>query len=83
VEVTSDPFEWTGTASGGRYRAEVRVDGKPRTVTANLWMDAPVTPPPSGCGCSSMDGWPLLALLLRPRRRGGLRQRFALPPRTP
>jgi hypothetical protein len=63
-----------------RLRAEVRVDGAPRTVTSHLWLspDSPPGPPvvaekaaPRGCpGCSTLDAGPLLGLwLLRPRRR--------------
>jgi hypothetical protein len=71
AEVTSDPFELSDVVSGGgRFRAEVQIDGQPRTVTANLWVSSPVTPPPMGCGCSG--GAELLgfgALLLLRRRR--------------
>lgn len=69
AEVTSDPFELTDTASGGRYRAEAQIAGQPRTVTGNLWVESPVNPPPMGCSCGGGGELLVLALLLL-RRRG-------------
>jgi hypothetical protein len=45
-------------AEGGRFRAEVRLGGEPRTVTNNLWLT--LTPKPAQA-CSTTPG--LLALL--------------------
>lgn len=67
TEVTADPFEWADVVSGGgRFRAEAQIDGQPRTVTGNLWVESPVEPPPkTGCGCSGGgELWLLLAALL-------------------
>lgn len=63
--VTSDPCELTAVvsppASGQRrVRAELRVDGKPRTLTSHLWIERgrpPGGPDPkwsesSGCACT-------------------------------
>jgi hypothetical protein len=62
-----------------RLRAEVRVEGAPRTVTSHLWLapDSPPGPPvvvekaaPRGCpGCSTGGGVALLALVALSRRR--------------
>lgn len=85
VTITSDPFtdEHVLEAPAGRSaraRAEVRVDGAPRTVTSHLWLapDSPPGPPvvgakagARGCqGCTVSDAAPLalLAVLLRRRR---------------
>lgn len=71
ADVTSDPFEFTDTASAGRYRAEVQISGQPRTVTANLWVSDPVDPPmPMGCSCASAPELLAIALgLMLVRRR--------------
>lgn len=55
----------------GRYRAEVRIDGAPRTLTANLWVEQPIAPPQkTGCSVGSgVAGWLLVSALLRRRRR--------------
>ncbi|MFO0599886.1 MAG: CehA/McbA family metallohydrolase [Myxococcaceae bacterium] len=48
----------------GRYRAELRVNGEPRTVTNNLWVVSTM-PPAKNAGCSSvpLEGLCLLAAL--------------------
>lgn len=70
IPVDADPFEAsievTPSAEGEtRWRAEVLVDGRIRTVTSNLWFrwgeepTEPVEPPTddaSGCGCSAATG---------------------------
>lgn len=68
VEITSDPFvierEVFAPAEGEtRWRAEVHVDGHPRTVTGHIWI-APAVPD-SGCGCAGagVSALPLLALV--------------------
>lgn len=72
AEVTTDPFELADVVNGGgRFRAEVQLEGQPRTVTANLWVESPVAPPPPGCGCDGGTGLLLFAalgLLRRPQR---------------
>lgn len=59
-------------AASGRYRAEARIDGQPRTLTANLWLTIaePVAPPQS-CGCHSLDARGVLLLLFVAGRRRG------------
>ncbi len=60
VEVTADPFvhelAFAAPVEGEqRVRAEVLVEGKPRTVTSHLWL-APAQGEPlgeTGCGCTS------------------------------
>lgn len=54
-----------------RVRAEVRVAQQPRTVTSHVWLgervdlpSAPRTRTPVGCACSSVEGWPLIFLVL-------------------
>ena len=70
AEVTSDPFELADVVNGGgRFRAELQIDGQPRTVTANLWVESPVAPPPTGCGCGGGTELILLAALGLLRRR--------------
>lgn len=72
VAVDADPFTWRDLASAGRYRAEAHVDGQPRTVTANLWVEQPTEPPPpAGCGCGAdvSGAWGLFALWVARRRR--------------
>lgn len=76
IDIGADPFEATRTlaapdVSERRLRAEVWVNGYPRTVTGHLWVkkgDAP-----RGCGCGT-GALPLslaaLVLLARARRRG-------------
>jgi hypothetical protein len=80
--VLRDGFEWksydvagadeTFTESlteGGRFRAEVRINSDPRTVTNNLWVTLVEKPP---AGCSSVDAslCGALALLLLRCRSG-------------
>lgn len=40
-----------GAGAESRVRAELHVDGRPRTVTSHLFL-APPAPAPSGCGCN-------------------------------
>ncbi|MFT3706068.1 MAG: CehA/McbA family metallohydrolase [Archangium sp.] len=47
-------------AEGGRYRAEVRINSAPRTVTNNLWVTLVPKPP---AGCSTIDAPLMLALV--------------------
>jgi MYXO-CTERM domain-containing protein len=72
TKVTSDPFLLERDAVApeqgeDRYRVEVWVEGRPRTVTSHLWVartaDARGVPGPvpqveqeSGCGCRSAPG---------------------------
>lgn len=66
LPVTADPFEATfpievPVAGTVRYRAEVLVDGAPRTVTNHLWVTRPSS---DGCGCGAGAGaWPVLGVL--------------------
>jgi hypothetical protein len=69
VDVIADPFDLADIAAAGRFRAEVQIDGQPRTVTANLWVESPVEPPKTGCGCSGGGELVLLASLVLLRRR--------------
>ncbi len=63
AEVTEDPFKLVEAAvGGGRFRAEAQLDGQPRTVTGNLWVESPTEPPPKGCGCGA--GSELFVLLI-------------------
>lgn len=70
--IDADPFTLTrlvtAPADGvSRWRAEVRVEGAPRTVTGHVWLRAPT---PTGCGCSSVEPVLIAAFaLLAPRRR--------------
>lgn len=71
-----------------RFRAEVWLDGRPRTVTSHLFVaetaavrgipGAPPPAPPTGCGCASGTGalapLALAALLLVLRARRSVRQ---------
>ena len=71
TDVTADPFELVDIVGIGRYRAEAQIDGQPRTVTANLWVEAsPVLPAKTGCSCNSGGELSvLLVVLLRLFRR--------------
>ena len=72
VEVDADPFTATlsvAAAEAGRVRAEVMVDGYPRTVTSHLWLasDAADAGAPPECGCAGSArpaGWLALPALL-------------------
>ncbi len=84
VKVMSDPFMLEKDVSApeqgeDRYRVEVWVEGRPRTVTSHLWVartaEARGTPGPapavvpaesSNCGCGTSPGWslPMLGLVL-------------------
>jgi hypothetical protein len=84
VLVDADPFTATlymAAADAGRVRAEVMVDGHPRTVTSHLWLaadDVEVAPTPE-CGCAGTArpaGWLALPALL-----AALAQRRARRPR--
>lgn len=58
VPVSGDPFDVTLSVDGpARVRAEVDVDGKPRTVTAYRWLTGAASHGP-GCSCalSRADG---------------------------
>jgi hypothetical protein len=81
IDTDSFTDERTLDAPAGRsvrLRAEVRVDGAPRTVTSHLWLapDSPPGPPvvvakpaPRACpGCSAVELTPLWALLWLRRR---------------
>jgi len=93
VEVDADDFKatesMTAPATGSDWwRAEVWVDGQPRTVTGHLWQAKgdPVVPMKTGCSATAISPL-LLALLLWARRRSkrdrqlGLRQQHR-PPRA-
>jgi hypothetical protein len=77
--VTSDPFTltWQAPRAAERVRAEIRIDGSPRTVTSHLWLEdgpKPDTDDGRRCGCASGTGlgapWALsIAVLLAWRRR--------------
>jgi MYXO-CTERM domain-containing protein len=90
LEVTSDDFvverDVTAPEHGeDRFRVEVWMNGRPRTITSHLWVartadmrgvpgPVPRLPEPSGCGCGSAPGWStgvlaLLVLALGRRRR--------------
>ncbi len=80
VEVTEDPFvleqDVTAPEQGeDRFRVEVWVSGRPRTVTSHLWVarsaemrgvpgPVPTAPEAMGCGCGSTPGWGLAGLTL-------------------
>ncbi len=69
VEVVGDSFEHRQPLTeGGRYRAEVQLEGEPRTITNNLWVS--LVARPEGCGCASGSEllWLLAVVLLRERR---------------
>lgn len=75
VPVSADPFNTSATVavpeSGEtRVRAEVWVDGQPRTVSGHVFLSYQPEPP-KGCGCSStgLDALGLLALAGAWRRR--------------
>ena len=58
VGIDADPFVATlvlTPAEAGRVRAEVMVEGYPRTVTSHLWLaeGAAIEAPPPACGCAS------------------------------
>jgi hypothetical protein len=56
---------------GARYRAEVHVDGVPRTITGHVWV-AVVPQAPGGCGCAQGEvgaAVPVVWLIFRRRRR--------------
>lgn len=74
--VDADPFtfRWAAPDDPVRVRAEIRIDGAPRTVTSHVWLDeAPPAPKgePERCGCASEAGgaWGGLVLLLAAVRR--------------
>lgn len=70
TDVTEDPFQLVDLVTVGRYRAEVQIGGQPRTVTGNLWLEAPPpSPPKTGCGCNSEGGLVVVLLLVLLRRR--------------
>jgi uncharacterized protein (TIGR03382 family) len=61
VLVDATPFVLTDSlAEGGRYRAEVRLQDQPRTVTNNLWLTLVSKP----MGCDSTGAPVLLAVAL-------------------
>ena len=68
VLALSSPFPASGES---RVRAELHVEGQPRTVTSHLYLAPPAEPPPSGCGCTAppAGALALLALAAVPRRR--------------
>lgn len=76
VEIDTDPFVLERTvaqpAKTQRWRAEVLVEGHPRTVTGHVWV-SPAPAGEDGCGCAS-DGpgafvWLLLGLVRRRQTR--------------
>jgi hypothetical protein len=79
VQVEGDPFtlDWEAPGDAGRVRAEIRVDGAPRTVTSHVWLQDDPPPgdkdDPKGCGCggggAAGAGWLAPALLWLRRRR--------------
>lgn len=78
VSIPEDDFVYTqhvvARETADRWRAEVLVGGRPRTVTSNLWIqktaDAAPSPHegtaevPGPCGCSGTGAAPLLAGVL-------------------
>lgn len=61
VLVDATPFVLTDSlAEGGRYRAEIRLQDQPRTVTNNLWLTLVSKP----MGCDSTGAPVLLAVAL-------------------
>jgi hypothetical protein len=91
VDVTADPFvleqDVTAPEQGeDRFRVEVWVGDRPRTVTSHLWVarsaemrgvpgPVPAAPEAMGCGCGSAPGWGLTGLLLGVLWLGRGRQR--------
>jgi MYXO-CTERM domain-containing protein len=89
VEVTSEDFvverDVTAPEHGeDRFRVEVWVNGRPRTVTSHVWVartaelrgipgPVPQVTEPTPCGCGSAPGWSVgvlaLAVLTLGRRR--------------
>jgi MYXO-CTERM domain-containing protein len=89
VEVTSEDFvverDVTAPEHGeDRFRVEVWMNGRPRTLTSHLWVartaemrgvpgPVPQVPESGGCGCGSAPGWSMgllaLAVLALGRRR--------------
>lgn len=53
---------------GGRFRAEVRISGEPRTVTSNLWVSI-VEKPAQSCNVAPESALVLALFLMRARRR--------------
>ncbi len=75
-DVDADPFTATHalTAPGEGadfWRAEVWVDGQPRTVTGHLWHQKadPAPMPKGGCSATALGPWVSLLLLALLRRR--------------
>lgn len=78
VAITSDPFDAHFSVSPAqgrttRVRAEVLVDGKPRTVTSHVWVGYGEPAGGSGCRCTQAPlglllFWPLIARRRRPLR---------------
>jgi len=67
LEIDADPFEGSPDLLGGResvVRAEIWVDGAPRTITSHRWF-TPTEPADSeaGCGCSAEGGLGLGSLV--------------------
>lgn len=66
VVIDADPFVLERTitqpANTQRWRAEVLVDGYPRTVTGHVWVSP--APPEESCGCGGGAGTGAVALLL-------------------
>lgn len=80
IPVDADPFEVALSGTGDRevrVRAEVHVDGGPRTITSNVWVPPHLVPPAeeAGCGCNGSKAAAVLPLLLVL----GLRRRTARP----
>lgn len=69
--IDADPFTLRAAAPGDRVRAELRLDGEPRTLTAYHDAQEIPIPPEEGCGCQG--GAALLALLPLALRRRSIR----------
>lgn len=64
IPVDADPFTATlgeadGIRDGVRVRAELRVDGDPRTVTSHVWPTAGPAPTEDAGGCGCASGGPI------------------------